>query len=238
MGEVIRKSAAAEDIVADGRAASTVAQARGGTVKTLAEQCLAAPLRLVDLVDKRLRAAEATAGPLIAAQDHVDEQVDRVVARLSDLVWNDIGRPASDPIYDTLFPSGITFYTAGPDDVQPARMELLADLLEAKLHPKLETKQVKVYAAELRAAAQTLEAAVDAARKPRAQVELYSRMRTAAARNVQLGLVNFKRMMKIAGMSEAEIHSVIADRPSAGKKAAGEAPTMVAGTAAAASSVR
>ena len=224
MGEIIRKNAAADDIVADGRAANTAAQARGGTWQTLADQALAAPLRWTELVDKRLRVAEAKAAPLIAAQDHTDEWVDRLIGRVSDSIWNDLGRPASDPAYDTMFPSGITFYTDGPDDVQPARMELLAELLEAKLHPKLEAKKAKQYAAELREAAQALETAVDAARKPRAQLEMYSRMKTAAARNVQLGLVNFKRLLKIAGMSEAEIHTVILDRPSAPRKPAAPAP--------------
>ena len=86
------------------------------------------------------------------------------------------------------------------------------------MHPKLDPKKVKQYVAELRDAAQDLEGAVDAARKPRAQLDMYGRMRTAAARNVQMGLVNYKRLLKIAGMSEAEIHSVIPDRPNAPKK--------------------
>ena len=66
---------------------------------------------------------------------------------------------------------------------------------------------------------------MDAARKPRAQLEMHSRMRIAAARNVQLGLVNYKRLLKIAGMSEAEIHSVIPDRPSAPRKPPAPSPT-------------
>lgn len=107
--------------------------------------------------------------PLIAAQESIDDQIDRLIGRLSDTIWNDIDRPAHDPLYELLFPGGITFYTDGPDDEQPARMDLLADLLESNLHPKLDPKRAKQYAAELRGGAQTLEAAVDAARKPRAQ---------------------------------------------------------------------
>jgi hypothetical protein len=224
MGEVIRKTAAADDIVADGRAAHTAAQARGGTYKTLSEQTLSAPLKLIDMVEKRLSAMAAKANPLIAAQDHIDDEVDGFIARVSDDIWNDIGRPAADPVYETMFPSGITFYTDGPDDAQPARMELLADLLEAKLHPKLDAKKAKQYAAEVREAAQTLEAAVDAARKPRTQLAMYGRMKIAAARNVQMGLTNFKRMLKIAGMSETEIHSVIVDRAVASRKSAAGTP--------------
>lgn len=91
--------------------------------------------------------------PLIAAQESIDDQIDRLIGRLSDTIWNDIDRPAHDPLYELLFPGGITFYTDGPDDEQPARMDLLADLLESNLHPKLDPKKAKQYAAELRGGA-------------------------------------------------------------------------------------
>ena len=224
MGEIIRKNAAAEEILADGRATNTAAQARGGAFKTFADQALAAPLRLAELVEKRVRDAEAATLPLIAIQASTNEQVDQIVGRISDMLWNDIGRPATDPVFDLIFPSGITYYVDGSDEGQPARMELLADLIEAGLHPKLAPAQATQYAADIRKAAKQMEDAVDAARKPRAQLEMYGRMRTAAARNVQMGLMNYKRLLKVAGMSEAEIHSVIPDRPSPPRKSPNSPP--------------
>ncbi len=43
------------------------------------------------------------------------------------------------------------------------------------------------------------------------------RLRTALARVVQVELANLKRMYKIDGLTEAEIHAIIPDRP-VGKK--------------------
>jgi len=213
MGEVIRKNAAAEDIFADAREAMTHATARGGSWQTLAAQTLAAPLKLADLVAARVASARASAEPLVAAQQSGNQRVDDFVGRISDLIWNDIGRPSYDYYYELMFPSGITFYTDASDEEQPARMELLADLIESGMHPTLDPKKAKGYAGDIRRAAAEFERAVDAARKPRAQVNMYERMQAAAARNCQAGLVNYKRLLKAAGMSESDIHTVIRDRP-------------------------
>lgn len=213
MGEVIRKNAAAADIFADTRAAVTHATARGGTWQTLASQSLTGPLKLADLVEARVVAARTSAAPLIAAQSSKNQQVDDLVGRISDLIWNDVGRPAHDPQYELMFPSGIAFYTEARDDEQPARMALLADLIDSGIHPTLDPKKAKGYASEIRRAAAEFESVVDAARKPRAEVAMYERMQTVVASNCQGALVNYKRLLKIAGMSEADIHTVIRDRP-------------------------
>src|SRR5262245_34323928 len=109
MGEVIRKSAPLVDILADAREAQAKAEAAGGPFKTLAGQTLKPALLLCELVEGKWRAAEAKATPLVAAQAAQDGLSDGLVARTSDLVWNDVGRPATDAQYDLLFPGGITF---------------------------------------------------------------------------------------------------------------------------------
>lgn len=213
MGEVIRKNAAAEDILADTRSAMTQGTARGGTWQTLAAQALSGPLKIAELVAARAAAAHTTAAPLIATQSSVNQRVDDFVGRTADLIWNDLGRPAHESYYELMFPTGIAFYTDASDEEQPTRMELLAELLESGMHPLLDPKKAKGYASDLRRYAAEFQSAVDAARKPRAQVAMYERMQLAAARNCQAGLVNYKRLLKIAGMSESDIHSVIRDRP-------------------------
>jgi len=229
MGDVIRKTAAAETIIADVRAADTAAQVRGGTWKQLADEHLANSLKVIDLVERRLAAAEAAYGPLAAAVDSIDETADALLGRVSDAVWNEVGRPAQDPVYTLLFPGGIAYYVDGPDAEQPARMELLAELLEANLHPRLDPAKAKTFADEIRKSAADYMAAVQAAAGPRAQLEMYGRMRTAVARNAQMSLSNLKRHYKISGFSEAEVHKVIPDRPTTKKPAAPAGPAVPGG---------
>ena len=131
MGEIINKKAAADDIAKDCRDTLAAAAARGGQVQTLAEQYLKPSMQVFEMLAQRLQAAEQVLAPLLAAQDAIDDSTDAMLGRLADELWNDVGRPASDPIYSLLFPEGVGFYTDGPDAEQPARMELLAELLEA-----------------------------------------------------------------------------------------------------------
>lgn len=212
MGEIINKKAAANDIAQDCRDTLTAATARGGQAASLATQYLQAALQVFDMLDKRLQAAEQQLGPLVAELDAVDDRTDAMLGRLADDIWNDIGRPAADPIYSLLFPEGVGFYTDGPDAEQPARMELLAELLLANLHPKLDAKQAKDRAKQVRDAAVALRAAVDKTVGPRTQVTTLGRARTAVARSLQLSLVNLKRHYRAQGLSERDIHAMIPDR--------------------------
>jgi hypothetical protein len=212
MGDVINKKAAVEDIASDCRSTLNAAGARGAVFRPLAEQYLRAPLAVFELVERRLQSANETLAPLTAMLDAMDDAADALLGRLSDEIWNDVGRPASDPIYSLLFPEGVTFYTDGPDAEQPARMELLAELLEANLHPKLDGKRAKAIAKQIRESAKTLRAAVEATTMPRAQATMLGRARTAVARSLQMSLVSLKRHYRAAGHSEAEIHSIIPHR--------------------------
>jgi hypothetical protein len=218
MGEVIRKSAAAAEIMADVRTSLANARARGGDWRSLAEAKLAALIPLVDTVEARLRAAEAELVPLRAAVQARDDEADRLLGRISDEIWNEVGRPATDPALSILFPNGIAYYAEGSEQAQPARMDLLAELLEASLHPHLPADTAKAHAQAIRASATSLREAVDAAAEPSARVELLTRIRRALASNAQTELASLKRLYRGDHHSEADIHSVIPDRPTNARK--------------------
>lgn len=215
MGEVIRRTAAVDDILSDVNESNVRAQAAGGQLKTLADQTLKPALALCTLIDGKWRTAATKAEPLQAAQAARNAAADLLVARISDLLWNDVGRPGQDAQYELLFPGGIAFYTDGEDDEQPARMELLAEMIESGLHPRLEPARAKDYGKQLRDEAAAFDAAVEAARKPRAQAAMYERMRTASIRSAHSALSGFKRMLKAHGLPEAKIHEIIPDRSTA-----------------------
>lgn len=212
MGDIISKKAAIFDIVADCKTTLLTAEARGGVQKTIAEQHLKAPLSIFELVDERCRTAEEALLPFLAKLDAVDDSTDAFLGRIADEIWNDFGRPAADPLYSLLFPEGVGFYTDSPDAEQPARMELLAELLEANFHPKLDSKKAKAIAKQIRDSAKTLRAAVDATSKPRTQVDMLGRARTAVGRSLQVSLVSLKRHYRAMGHSEAQIHTILPDR--------------------------
>ncbi len=94
MGEVIRKSAAVRDIISDVRDSHTNSIARQGIWQQLAEERFTPVLKIVDSVDAQLTQAEQDAAPVLAALDAEDDRADRVIGKVSDDVWNAVGRPA------------------------------------------------------------------------------------------------------------------------------------------------
>lgn len=213
MGETIRKGAAADDIIADGKTTLTKAQARGGAVQSTAEARLREPIALTDTVGARIVAARATAEPARAALESGNEVADDLLGRVADDVWNAIGRPANDVIYEILYPEGVATYAEGDVNQQPDRMDLLAELLVANLHPKLPADRAAAFAAEITASSTALRALVDAARPLVTRVELAVKMRSAVARSIAVSLAALKRQWKADGISEADIHAIIPDRP-------------------------
>ncbi len=209
MAEVIRKGAAAADVLADVDTTLRNARARGGIWKSLAEEKLGSVEKLGALITGRLGAAQAVLAPLKAALDAEDDAADHLLGGVSDDIWNKVGRPASDPVLSIMFPGGIAYYTDGSDEEQPDRMELLAEFLSLGLHPKLDDKVGQAHAKTVRDAAAGYRKKVDAVRKPAAQVRLLGAMKTAIGRYAQTELANLKRRYKSENLSESDIHVVI-----------------------------
>jgi hypothetical protein len=213
MGEVIRRSAAREAIVADLDTTMRNAKARGGSVAARSEERLGVVLALhADLEPKRTHIERelATAESVVAAHD---ADADDLVGALADEYWNLIGRPANDPVYSTIVPGGIATYTKGAVDDQPAAMEVFATLLESGLETRVPAEKRAAWAAQVRESSTALGSAIDAATPLRTRRRVMTGVAEAIARTGQKELVKLKRQLLVDGMSEADIHTIIPDRP-------------------------
>ena len=158
------------------------------------------------------------ASPLLATLAVADTRADKTVGKVSDDVWNDVGRLASDAALELLFPGGNAFYVDGDVTEQPDRMDLLMELLKAGVHPKLSSEVASACIATITAESATLRLAVDNARPARAKLQLLDRVLAAVTRSAAIELGNFKRMLKANGFTEADAHTMIPDRSSAPAK--------------------
>lgn len=213
MGRTIRSDAAAGDVFGDVHRTLHNAAARGGAWQAAADAKLGAVAKLATSIDAQLEAARVALAPLVAAEAAADDAADHAIGTVADDAWNAIGRPAHDPVYAVIFPGGIAYYAEGAHQEQPDRMDLLAGLLRAGLHPRLDAATAEGFAKRIDAASAPLRAAVAASQAPKARVALLERMRAAAARAAAHELASLKRQYKADGASEAEIHAVIPDRP-------------------------
>ena len=212
-GRSHRKTAAAADIIADGKTTLTNARAKGGTFAAAAEARLAPVMTLAESTTTRLTATQTEAAPKLAELDAADIVADKLIGKVDDDLWNLLGRPAHDPAFDILFPGGIRWYTDGDVMQEPERMELLAELLESGVHPRLVMAPGAEHPRTLRDGAAALRAKVDAARPYATRIALGQRMVIAIAHSVQLTLSRLKRLWLSEGMTEAQVHEVIPDRP-------------------------
>lgn len=219
MGDVIRASAAVNDIFNDARTSLHNSRARGGSIQERAETGLAPVMAMIDATELELINARNTWLPLHAALQAENDRADALLNRIYDETWNDVGRPAIDRYLALMYPGGAGYYTEGDTPGQPARMELLAKLYDRAIHPKIPAAQAQGYAQRIREGAAELQADLNAASAPAANVALLERVRTALGRVAQFEIANLKRMFKIDGMSESEIHEIIPDRPVAKKPA-------------------
>jgi hypothetical protein len=204
------------------------AKARGGKWADLADKMLFNAIKLNATVSAERQKAEVEIRDLAAAVDAQDDLADRLIAQISDDVWNKLGRPAFDPTYDVVFPNGINYYTGGPDADQPERMELLAQLLEMNIITRLPEADAKAMAGRLREVVTSYRQALAPMAGPRARQQMFQRAGTALAHSAQIALAHLKRLYRAEGFTEAEIHTVIPDRPR--KKSAADKPTAATTT--------
>src|SRR4051812_45819428 len=97
MGEVIRKGAAVDDIIADVRTTLGRANGLGEPWRTHAEERLGPTVALLETVERKLANAEEMLQPLLDAIDLEDDKADLLLGKVSDEIWNALGRPAFDP---------------------------------------------------------------------------------------------------------------------------------------------
>jgi len=213
MGDVVLKTAATETILGDVETTYSRAGARGGKWAELAEKALGNPVKLRATLAEQQRAADAELRPALAALDAQDDHADKLIGQISDEVWNAIDRPAFDPSYDVVFPNGISYYTGGPDAEQPDRMDLLAQLIEMNMIKRLTPDQCKSFAQRVRDEAAAYRKVLAQVAGPRARAQMFDRAMTALAQSSQMALAHLKRLYRAEGFSEAEIHTVIPDRP-------------------------
>lgn len=221
MGTMISRNRAVSLIHADLETAVNKSAAVGGKVADIAAEELVEVHATLVQTEEELAAARAVEAPLVSALQVAHSKAIHEIRLIYDLTWNHVGRPACDHKLSLLFPSGSAHYVDGDPEKLPLRMELLARLFEKRLHPKLSKAQGESFAGALRAAAKMYSDALDAARLPVTNVVLLERTRTAMGRAAHAALAAFKRRLKAAGYTEAQIHEIIPSHPAdASKKGA------------------
>ena len=213
MGTLISKKASAEDIMADVRTTLERGRARGGPVATIVDRRLSSVATVVTEIEGERRSLDLSITTQRAARDAANERAKATVNACHDALWNDIGRPAHDVAFATIFPGGAGYYTEGGMDDRAERLDLLVELLGRRLHPRVSAESITAWGIKLTTDRDACRAASEALRGPAARAEQVERAYFAVVRSAHAALGSTKRDLKSDGVTEAEIHEVIPNRP-------------------------
>lgn len=211
MGKTISSAAAVEKVDADIRKTFETAVARGGEVEVAARARLEPCLLVIDTASATYtaaRQAEQTAWVVVLAND---DKADTGIGDVRDRMWSAIGRSRQSPELNTVFPDGISTYTAGDPTKQPVLMQILRARILAATAPRWTDAMRQGWAAEIEALRAPYQAAVDAHRPLEAALVVAEAGYRAAVRAGHARLTSFKRDLKNLGLTEAQIHEIIPD---------------------------
>jgi hypothetical protein len=225
MGKVIPRSASIDRIHEAASKALAIALARGGEIQALAEARIAPVITALGDNEQKLNQSRAEDDALHATLMARDNDSDLEIGAVCDEIWNTMGRPSQSIDYDIIVSGGKNVWTDGDPAKQPSLMGVLAANIRNSKHPKLaDKKESWAKRIEVKAAAQA--EAARPAEVSHARVTTLAMQRRTLADAVQLALTRFKRDLKNLGMTEAQVHEIIPDAPSAanGQKPVPPAP--------------
>lgn len=215
MGQIIKNGAATSKVVGDVRATLARANARG-------TEMLGDAQRYLEAVDVRAReldeAIETTGADIVHARAELKEMDLRsndLIGRVRDQLWNQIGRPAHDPVFGESFPGGTQKHVKVIPRRKAASLELLASMLETHRHRLIDDALLAEVTAELREQAHRMREVWERYDPMLTKLDLLRAQRTSNGRRAQRKLAALKKFWQGEGVSEHDIHVMIPNRKAA-----------------------
>ena len=213
MGEVIKKTAAVEDIHKDVITTLVRARERGSPVKEIAEARLGPHEKpMADAAGVRklaVAAEELILARLLAA----DVAADAETGAVADEVWNKFGRPAKDGVFDGLFPGGVQTYTRPAPRREALLLAALVKKLATTKDPRVAPAAWEAWSKRIATVQKPLDLAAREHELAEAETFLADQVYRATVHTAWFDMPRTKRDFQNAGLNEADIHLIIPDRP-------------------------
>lgn len=174
-----------------------------------------------NLAEKHLGALEVILQNITQERSLVASAIERtssdlgVVERRCDMlmnthatdIWESLGCPDYDPIYNILFPSSV------PDPVSPdgvaGRLLVVAELLKHRVHPKIDAAQANLAASELAAIASQIYKVLSVLREHQMRARVLDELEASVARTGLLELSSLRRALRSLGLDDTRVKSVV-----------------------------
>lgn len=138
---------------------------------------------------------------------------DALLENHADELWNRLGCPDYDPIYNILFPSASTTHqmlrSTHPFQARAEHLSLIADVLSNGMHPKIERAHALLVAEEMRSLATEIHERLHALAKCKFRKTALDAFEDSAARIGLLELGTLRRALRNLGLDDTRIKSVV-----------------------------
>ena len=218
MGQVITRNAGTDRIINDISKTVTNAAARGGEIQSLTAARLSAIYSAVLTIDQQWKQASNNGDVLHATLMARDAESDLEIGAVIDEIWNALGRSAQSADYDLIVGPGKKAWTDGDPAKQHHAMGVLAANIRNTNNAKLADKK-EAWAVRIEQKAAVQKQAAEPIDASDALVTTLGMQRRTLAETGQVNLVRLKRDFKNLGMTEAQIHEIIPDNPTASSAA-------------------
>jgi len=213
MGRIIQRDAAADRVLHDVTTTVEVARATRPEMHADALRYLGSVLETAEALRRQLEDHDANTMALRGRRKAYNERANDRIHRVRDAYFNEIGRAAGDPVYNMTFPGGAGRYARATPANKPTALRLLAAALETHSHRRIPREMVEEWTTALGAEDEALDEVLRTLGPLDVEGRILRAQRTANAREGQRRLSGLKRYWLGEGLSEAEIHEVIPDRP-------------------------
>lgn len=215
MGNLISRNAPMADILQDVHDTLTRAELKSvlhlEEAQRYLQEVFDQALGLGEQVDEKM----ATVRRLRAERDAANGVSDDLVREIHDLLFNQIGRVSGDPWFLLVMPKRAGGYTQRPAAKKGVALEVFAKTLVAHPHKLVPAATAQAHADALLEQAKKMAEALGALDHAATELEVLRAQRAAAVKRAQNRLSALKKFWLAEGMTQADIHEVIPDRPRA-----------------------
>ncbi len=139
--------------------------------------------------------------------DQCDEQIDTAIHSYADEIWDQLGCPDYDPIFNILFPQSAAKVTIHREGAQ--RLFVLADMLEKGIHPQIDRTLASRIAQEIRTLGTRYQEHEYAHSKHQFRKSALDTLEASVARIGLLQLGTLRRTLRANGIDDTQIRAVV-----------------------------
>jgi hypothetical protein len=183
------------------------ARAEGEPYKRTAEEQLGPIEAILRRITLERIDAEAALTREETELEQLDEQVETVIQTSADEIWDRLGCPDYDPIYNILFPSVTDGTSTG--QAKANRLSVVADLLTSGMHPKIDRAHAALVAQKIRALAEEYHERLYVLSKHQVRKTSLDGFEASVARIGLLELGTLRRTLRNMGVDDTNIKSVV-----------------------------